>query len=209
MSGRIRTCPTYPPGWDNGAVSEPDEDCVVRCEWAGGSEMMREYHDLEWGTPVEGEAAMFERLSLEAFQAGLSWATILGKRPAFREAFRDFDPEYCAGLSDRDVASLMENQEIVRSRAKIEATRTNAAATISLRHEGGLEALVEGFAPGTSPEPVVQADVPTRSAESAALAGELHRRGFKFVGPTNMYALMEAIGLVNTHLVTCFRREGT
>lgn len=184
-----------------------EEPGIVRCAWADGSEMMRKYHDNEWGRPIRGEREMFERLSLEAFQAGLSWATILGKRPAFREAFRDFDPDYCAGLSDRDVEELMGNAAIIRARAKIEATRTNATATIALRDEGGLEALISSFAPEVSPQPGTQAEVPTSSDESAALAKELRRRGFKFVGPTNMYALMEATGLVNTHLVTCFRRE--
>lgn len=183
-----------------------EDDGIVRCDWANGSEMMRAYHDEEWGVALEGEQAMFERLSLEAFQAGLSWATILRKRPAFREAFRDFDLDYCAGLSDRDVEELMGNAEIIRARAKIEATRNNAAATIELRSEGGIEALISSFAPVAPPRPETQAEVPTSSEESAALAEELRRRGFKFVGPTNMYALMEATGLVNTHLVTCFRR---
>lgn len=169
--------------------------------------MMRAYHDEEWGVALAGERAMFERLSLEAFQAGLSWATILRKRPAFREAFREFDPEYCAGLSDRDVDALMENEGIIRARAKIEATRSNAAAAIKLRDEGGLEALIASFAPDRQPAPERQSDVPASSEESAALAKELHRRGFKFVGPTNMFALMEATGLVNTHLVSCFRRD--
>jgi DNA-3-methyladenine glycosylase I len=150
---------------------------------------------------------MFERLSLEAFQAGLSWATILRKRPAFREAFRDFDLEYCAGLSDREVENLMENEGIIRARAKIEATRNNASAAIALREDGGLVELITSSAPGLSPEPETHAEVPTSSLESAALAKELRSRGFKFVGPTNMYALMEATGLVNTHLVGCFRRD--
>lgn len=169
--------------------------------------MMRTYHDEEWGTPVTSERAMFERLSLEAFQAGLSWATILRKRPAFREAFREFDLEYCAGLGDREITELMGNAGIIRARAKIEATRSNAAAAIELRADGGLVELIESFAPPASPEPVDQAEVPTSSPESAALAKALRARGFKFVGPTNMYALMEATGLVNTHLVSCFRRH--
>ncbi|HRV60108.1 MAG TPA: DNA-3-methyladenine glycosylase I [Solirubrobacterales bacterium] len=188
-------------------MSELEDDGRIRCGWANGSEMMRDYHDEEWGIPVAGEQAMFERLSLEAFQAGLSWATILRKRPAFREAFRDFDLEYCAGLSDRDVENLMGNEGIIRARAKIEATRSNAAAAIDLRGDGGLEGLISGFAPARSPEPASHSEVPTSSAESEALAKELRSRGFKFVGPTNMYALMEAVGLVNTHLVGCFRRN--
>lgn len=187
-------------------VSKPEDDGIARCGWANGSEMMRTYHDEEWGVRLTGERDMFERLSLEAFQAGLSWATILRKRPAFREAFRDFDLEYCAGLNDRDVEELMGNEGIIRARAKIVATRGNAVAAIELREEGGLESLLESFAPAFSPEPSEQSQVPTSSDESAALAKELRRRGFKFVGPTNMYALMEAAGLVNTHLVSCFRR---
>lgn len=188
-------------------MSELEDDGLIRCGWADGSEMMRTYHDEEWGCPIIGEQDMFERLSLEAFQAGLSWATILRKRPAFREAFRDFDLDYCAGLTDRQVKELMGNEGIVRARAKIEATRTNAAATIDLRGDGGLEGLIASFAPERSPEPADQSGVPTSSEESSALAKELRRRGFKFVGPTNMYALMEAAGLVNTHLVSCFRRD--
>jgi DNA-3-methyladenine glycosylase I len=187
-------------------VDELEDDGIARCGWANGSVMMREYHDREWGLPVAGEQAMFERLSLEAFQAGLSWATILRKRPAFREAFRDFDLEYCAGLGDGEIEELMGNAGIIRSRAKIEATRNNAAAAIGLRRDGGLVTLIESFAPASSPEPATHAEVPTSSDESAALAKELRARGFKFVGPTNMYALMEAVGLVNTHLLGCFRR---
>ena len=184
-----------------------EDDGLVRCAWANGSEMMRAYHDREWGVPLEGEQAMFERLSLEAFQAGLSWATILRKRPAFREAFRDFEVDYCAGLSDADIDGLMDNAGIIRARAKIEATRNNAIRTIELRGEGGLEAFILSFTPEVQPEPRTMADLQTSSAESAALAKELRRRGFKFVGPTNMYALMEATGMVNSPLVDCFRRN--
>ena len=134
-------------------VSTLEDDGMTRCSWANGSEMMRAYHDEEWGVHLEGEQAMFERLSLEAFQAGLSWATILRKRPAFREAFRDFDLEYCAGLDDRDVEELMGNAGIIRARAKIEATRSNAAAAIDLREDGGLETLIEDPAATTIAHP--------------------------------------------------------
>lgn len=188
-------------------MSELEDDGLTRCDWADGSEMMRAYHDQEWGVRLEGERAMFERLSLEAFQAGLSWATVLRKRPAFREAFLDFDLDYCAGLSDRQIDGLMDNAGIIRARAKIEATRTNAAASIELRQDGGLEALISSFAPDTLPAPASMADLQTSTEESATLASELRRRGFKFVGPTNMFALMEAIGLVNNHLTGCFRRD--
>ena len=181
---------------------------VVRCPWAAnGDAQYQAYHDEEWGCPIVGEQDMFERLSLEAFQAGLSWATILRKRPAFRDAFRDFDLDYCAGLTDADVEELMGNEGIVRARAKILATRTNAVATIALREDGGIEDLIHSFAPERQPEPKNQSEVPTSSEESEALAKELRKRGFKFVGPTNMYALMEAAGVVNTHLVSCFRRS--
>jgi len=189
------------------AVSELEDDGLTRCAWANGSQMMRTYHDEEWGCPIVGEQDMFERLSLEAFQAGLSWATILRKRPAFREAFRDFDLEYCAGLTDADIEELMGNEGIIRARAKIEATRSNAAATIALREEGGLEGLIGSFVPERMPEPANQSEVPTSSPESTNLARELRAHGFRFVGPTNMYALMEASGLVNTHLTSCFRRD--
>lgn len=189
-------------------MTELEDDGLVRCSWANGSEMMRTYHDEEWGRPIVGEQDMFERLSLEAFQAGLSWATILRKRPAFRQAFREFDLDYCAGLTDENVAELMENAGIIRARAKIEATRNNAIRTIELRDDGGLEALILSFAPEVQPKPRKQSDVRTSSPESEALAKELRRRGFKFVGPTNIYALMEAAGVVNTHLVDCFRRNG-
>ena len=188
-------------------MSALEDDGISRCSWANGSEMMRTYHDEEWGCPIVGEQDMFERLSLEAFQAGLSWATILRKRPAFRDAFRDFDLDYCAGLTDADVEELMGNEGIVRARAKILATRTNAVATIALREDGGIEDLIHSFAPERQPEPKNQSEVPTSSEESEALAKELRKRGFKFVGPTNMYALMEAAGGVNTHLVSCFRRS--
>lgn len=188
-------------------MSELEDDGLTRCDWANGSQMMRTYHDEEWGVRLEGERATFERLSLEAFQAGLSWATILRKRPAFREAFRDFDLEHCAALTGREVDQLMGNAEIIRARAKIEATRTNAAAAIELRSDGGLESLVASYAPDTSPAPAGTSDLRASSEESAALAKELRRRGFKFVGPTNMFALMQATGLVNDHLTTCFRRD--
>jgi len=178
-------------------------DGVVRCPWASGSELMRAYHDEEWGRPVLGERALFERLTLEAFQSGLSWSTILNKRPAFRTAFDGFDPVPIASYGDTDVDRLMNDPGIVRNRAKILATIRNAAATLRLREDGGLEALIAGFAPATQPRPRTSADVPTTSEESRALSRELKRRGFTFVGPTTMHALMEASGLINTHLVGC------
>lgn len=182
------------------------QDGVARCPWAGAPGPMQDYHDQEWGRPVTGETALFERLSLEAFQSGLSWATILAKRPAFREVFAGFDADVVATYDDGDVARLMDEPRIVRNRKKIEATLTNARAVQRLRDDGGLERLVAGYAPDVSPAPRTAAEVPATSAESTALSRELKRRGFAFVGPTTVHALMEAVGIVDTHLVGCHRR---
>jgi DNA-3-methyladenine glycosylase I len=182
------------------------DDGVVRCRWAAGNAAHRHYHDTEWGVPVRGERALFERISLEGFQAGLSWLTILNKRPAFRAAFREFDPDTVAAFTDADVARLLDDAGIVRHRQKIEAVRTNARATIVLRDDGGLDALVWSFRPRTTPVPHESGDAPTVSAESTALSKALRRRGFAFVGPTTMHALIEAVGLLDTHLVGCHRR---
>jgi DNA-3-methyladenine glycosylase I len=181
-------------------------DGIPRCAWAASHPANLAYHDSEWGMPVHGEAALFERITLEGFQAGLSWLTILNKRTAFRAAFHHFDPEAVAAFTDADLESLMGNAAIVRNRGKIEAARTNARATLALRADGGLDALVWSFAPAATPAPRVQSEVPAQSAESKALSRELRRRGFAFVGPTTMFALMEAIGMVDAHLVDCHRR---
>ena len=182
------------------------EDGIARCPWAGAPGTMRDYHDTEWGVPVRGEQGLFERMCLEGFQAGLSWSTILNKRDRFREVFHDFDVDRVAAMTDADVERLLTDTGIVRNRAKIEATRTNATATITLREDGGLEAFVERFRPDADPEPHAPAEVPTTSPESVALSKALRKRGFGFVGPTTMHALMEATGLVDTHLVGCHRR---
>ncbi len=182
------------------------DDGVARCPWAGGPGPMRDYHDSEWGVPVSGETAYLERLTLEAFQSGLSWATILAKRPAFREVFAGFDPEVVAGYDAADVTRLMADPRIVRNRRKIEAAITNARATVALREAGGLEAFVLGFAPATAPAPVTIDDLGTTSPESVALSKALKKHGFAFVGPTTMFALMEAIGIFDPHLVGCHRR---
>ncbi|WP_345218917.1 DNA-3-methyladenine glycosylase I [Georgenia halophila] len=182
------------------------EDGLARPAWAATDALLREYYDSEWGMPVRGERAVFERLSLEAFQSGLSWAAVLRKRPAFRELFHDFDADAVAALTDDDVERLMQDARIIRNRRKIEATRTNARATIALREEGGLERLVWSYRPERTPRPRTPEDVPSRSEESVALSKELRRRGFAFVGPTTMYALMEAIGIIDTHLVGSHRR---
>jgi DNA-3-methyladenine glycosylase I len=182
------------------------EDGVRRCSWAATPGTMRDYHDTEWGLPVRDEQGLFERLCLEGFQAGLSWATILNKRDRFREVFHDFDVDRVAALTDDDVERLMGDAGIVRNRAKILATRKNAVATIALREDGGLAAYVESFRPERTPTPRTSAEVPTVSAESTALSKALLKRGFGFVGPTTVHALMEATGLVDTHLMGCHRR---
>ena len=182
------------------------DDGLARCPWAAGDELNRAYHDTEWGLRVAGETAHLERLTLEAFQSGLSWRTILLKRAAFRSAFAGFDPEAVAGYDDSDVARLMADATIVRNRRKIDAAITNARAALALREQGGLEALIWSFAPAPGPAPLSSADVPATSPESVALSQALKRAGFAHVGPTTMYALMQAIGLVDDHLADCHRR---
>jgi len=182
------------------------EDGVARCPWGSAPGVMRDYHDTEWGSRVHGESAYLERLTLEAFQSGLSWSTILNKRDAFREVFAGFDAETVAAYDEADVARLMEDARIVRNRRKIEAAVTNAAATVALRAAGGLEELVLGFAPASPPAPATTAQVTTTSPESLALSKALKRHGFAFVGPTTMFALMEALGVFDPHLLGCHRR---
>ncbi|WP_308221876.1 DNA-3-methyladenine glycosylase I [Curtobacterium sp. VKM Ac-2922] len=182
------------------------DDGLARPAWASVDPMLRDYYDTEWGMPVRDERGVFERLSLEAFQSGLSWRTILAKRPAFRAAFADFDPDIVAGFGEDDVARLMADAGIVRNRAKILATITNANATIALRADGGLAEFVWSFRPESTPQPRTFAEVPTTSDESVALSKALRKRGFAFVGPTTMFALMEALGIVDTHLVDSHRR---
>lgn len=181
-------------------------DGLGRPLWASVDPMMRHYYDTEWGVPVREEQGLYERISLEAFQAGLSWATILRKRPAFRAAFADFDPEIVATFDEADVQRLLQDAQIVRNRLKIRAAITNARATIALRESGGLVDFVWSFQPETTPWPRRQSEVPTQSEASVALAKGLRSVGFAFVGPTTMYALMEAIGILDTHLVDSHRR---
>ena len=181
-------------------------DGLARPVWASVDPMLRDYYDTEWGVPVRSEHALFERISLEAFQSGLSWAIILRKRPGFRAAFADFDPDRVAAFNDDDVARLLSDENIVRNRLKVRATITNARATVALREHGGLVDFVWSFQPDATPQPRTQADVPTRSAESAALSQALKKIGFVFVGPTTMFALMEAIGMIDTHLLDSHRR---
>lgn len=182
------------------------EDGLARPPWAATDPLLRDYYDTEWGMPVRDERGVFERLSLEAFQSGLSWATILRKRPAFRSAFADFDPDTVAAYGQSDVERLMGDTGIVRNRRKVEATITNARATVALRAEGGLAELVWSHRPATTPAPRTLAELPTTTPESLALSKALKRKGFTFVGPTTMHALMEAIGIVDTHLVDSHRR---
>jgi DNA-3-methyladenine glycosylase I len=182
------------------------DDGVARCPWAGDDPVMRAYHDTEWGMPVEGEAAHLERLTLEAFQSGLSWRTILLKRPAFREAFAGFDAERIAAYDESDVARLMADVGIVRNLAKINAGITNARATVALRATGGLPAFIEAHRPPPGPAPRDTSDLQTTTSDSLALSKALKKAGFAFVGPTTMHALMEAIGLVDDHLAGCHRR---
>lgn len=182
------------------------DDGVARCPWGAGDPVNLAYHDTEWGMRVSGEAAHLERLTLEAFQSGLSWLTILNKRPAFRAAFAGFDADVVAAYGPADVERLMADAGIVRNRRKVEAAITNARATVALREQGGLEEFLWSFRPEPGPAPVTTADVPTTSPESVAMSKALKKAGFAHVGPTTMYALMEAVGLVDDHLAGCHRR---
>jgi DNA-3-methyladenine glycosylase I len=177
---------------------------ATRC-FGEGDLLLERYHDEEWGFPVLDERGLFERISLEAFQSGLSWRTILNKRDSFRAAFAGFDPEVVAGFGDPDVGRLLADAGIVRNRAKIEATIANARATLGLRNAAGpLDALVRSHTPSPAPRPPASwAEVPSTTPDSVALARELKRHGFRFVGPTTLYALMQACGLVNDHLAGC------
>ena len=187
------------------------EDGRARPAWAARDPLLREYYDTEWGLPVTDERGVFERLSLEAFQSGLSWVTILRKRPALRSAFAGFEPEAVAAFGDEDVDRLLDDPAIVRNRAKIEATISNARAALALRWaddvDGALAGLVWSYRPATALAPRSVAEIPSRTPESAALARELKARGFRFVGPVTAFALMEAIGIVNTHVIGSWRRE--
>lgn len=177
----------------------------LRC-FGDGDPLYEAYHDTEWAVPVHGEARLLERIALEGFQSGLAWITVLRKRPAFRAAFADFEPEAVARFTDADVTRLLADAGIVRNRAKIEATITNARAVVALHEEGGtLDSLVWSFAPPprVGPRAATPHDVPASTPESKALAKELKRHGFRFVGPTTAYAAMQACGLVDDHIATC------
>ncbi len=182
------------------------DDGTRRCWWGDSAPEYVGYHDREWGLPVLDDDGLFERLSLEAFQSGLSWLTILRKRHAFRDAFGGFRIGEVAEFGSRDVARLLADERIVRNRRKIEATIRNAKAAEALGKGGALSALVWSHRPSRRRAPRSAADLPTSTAESAALAGDLKARGFVFVGPTTAYALMQACGLVNDHLAGCAAR---
>lgn len=203
-------------GADQGTGSEAEnmagtgvvvgDDGLARPAWASADPLLRQYYDTEWGMPVRDERGLFERISLEAFQSGLSWATVLRKRPAFRAAFAGFSPDLVAAYGERDIERLLGDAAIIRNRAKILATIGNARATIDLRAAGGLPDLIWSFQPDRTPAPRTPQEVPTTSPESIALAAALKARGFRFVGPTTAFALMEAVGIVDTHLVDSHRR---
>lgn len=177
-------------------------DGLARCGWAGSTPDYLTYHDQEWGVPVRTDDGLFERLTLEAFQSGLSWITILRKRPAFRTAFAGFTITEVAGFGERDVDRLLADTGIVRNRAKIEAAIANARAALDL--PDGLAHLLWSYAPQPpKPRPAAGSALPATTPESTAMAKDLRKRGFRFVGPTTAYALMQASGMVDDHLVDC------
>ncbi|HEY0636070.1 MAG TPA: DNA-3-methyladenine glycosylase I [Pseudonocardiaceae bacterium] len=184
------------------AVVGPDGR--ARCGWGLSAPEYVAYHDDEWGRPLRGDQELFERMSLEAFQSGLSWLVILRKRPGFRAAFAGFDPAVVAGYDEDDVARLLADPGIVRNRAKILATIRNARTVLDL--DVPLGELLWSFAPAAPPpRPATFADVPAVTPESTAMARALKRRGFAFVGPTTCYALMQAVGMVDDHVAGCWR----
>lgn len=194
---------------DDGRIVGTADDGRIRCGWAvqsssaaAGDTLYRDYHDTEWGRPLRDSGALFERISLEAFQSGLSWLTILRKRENFRAAFDGFDAATVAKYTDDDVERLMADTGIVRNRAKILATIANARAVSEL--DVDLGELLWSFAPPARPRPADLAQVPAVTTESTAMAKELKRRGFKFVGPTTAYALMQATGMVDDHIAACW-----
>jgi DNA-3-methyladenine glycosylase I len=185
-----------------GAVSDglaPGPDGVLRCWWGASSQEYVDYHDREWGVPVHDDRALYEKLCLEAFQSGLAWITILRKREGFRAAFANFEIDRVAAFGEQDVERLMNDAGIVRNRAKIEAAIANARAAQDL----SLSELLWSFAPEPRARPRTRADIPAKTPESTAMAKELKKRGFKFVGPTTAYALMQACGLVDDHIAGC------
>jgi len=194
-------------------MNQPDglirgADGVVRCWWPGEHDDYLAYHDDEWGRPVTDDTRLFEKLCLEGFQSGLSWLTILRKRENFRRAFRGFVPDKVARFSGRDVERLLGDAGIVRHRGKIEATISNARRVREVRSEfGSFAKYVWGFAPGRTAAPITRTDIPATTEASTAFAKDLKRRGFRFCGPTTVYALMQAMGMVGDHLRGCAVRR--
>ena len=199
------TDPASAPG--NGAGKDPGQglvtgaDGLVRCAWGASTPEYVAYHDSEWGRPIRTDDALYERLTLEAFQSGLSWLTILRKREAFRAAFAKFKIRKVAAFDEADVVRLLADPGIVRNRAKVEAAIANARAALDL--PGGLADLLWSFAPPRRPRPRSFAEIASSTLESTAMAKDLKRRGFRFVGPTTAYALMQAAGMVDDHLAGC------
>ncbi|MBX3194484.1 MAG: DNA-3-methyladenine glycosylase I [Microbacteriaceae bacterium] len=184
------------------------EDGRARCAWSASDPEYRRYHDEEWGTPLHGDRALFEKLSLEGFQSGLSWITILRRRPAFRSAFAGFDIDAVAEFGPADVERLMDEAGIIRNRAKIEATIRNAriARELVAGAPGALDELLWGFAPPARPRPLASwSEVPAITPESTAASAALRALGFRFVGPTTLYALMQSAGMVDDHIAGCWR----
>ena len=181
---------------------------MKRCAWANSNPLEMQYHDEEWGVPVHDDRKLFEMLILEGAQAGLSWDTVLKKREAYREAFKNFDPQAVAGMTDEELDAQLQNPGIIRNRLKVYSARKNACVFLKIRQEfGSFDAYVWQFVDG---KPIVGhwaslADIPTTTAQSDALSKDLKKRGMSFVGSTIMYAYMQAVGLVNDHEVSCFR----
>ena len=183
------------------------EDGKARCRWGSTDERYRDYHDTEWGFPVTDERGLYERLSLECLQSGLSWALILRKRVEIRAALADFDPDALAAFTSRDIDTLLQDPRVIRNRRKLEAIVQNAGATVALRDDVPLPELVWSFRPPPRPSPRDYKETPSLTDESKQLAKELKRQGFAFVGPTTVYSTVQAVGLVNDHLAGCFVRK--
>jgi DNA-3-methyladenine glycosylase I len=184
------------------------DDGKARCRWVGADAEYIRYHDEEWGWPLHGDQKLFEKMSLEGFQAGLSWITILRRRPVFREVFHGFDPERVAAMGPDEVEAAMLDERIIRNRAKILATINNAGLVLELTHDlpGAFDELMWSFAPAPrSKRLAVMADIPAVTAESVAMSKTLRSLGFSFVGPTTMYALMQSAGMVDDHVAGCWR----
>ena len=185
------------------------DDGLHRCAWVGSDLEYQRYHDEEWGQPLHGDQALFEKITLEAFQSGLSWITILKRRPAFRSAFHGFDIAVVASLTDEEVDELVLDARIIRNRQKIVATRANAQLALVLvdGNPGALDELMWSFAPPPAPRPTDLADIPAVTPESTAMSAALKKRGFRFVGPITMYALMQSTGMVDDHVEGCWRAQ--